>query len=62
MSAFSVTDSRNFSNFPNLPVNVNGTEIYTTPSVDSRKAGAPVDSRVNKPIASSTQPQNSRTD
>ena len=60
-SVYSVPDCRNYSIFPNTSVNVNGTLTYTVPSVDSRKAGAPVDSRITKPTASGTYPQNSRT-
>ena len=60
-SHYSVPDCRDYGNFPNLPVDVNGTETYIIPSVDSRAAGAPVDSRVSIPVASGTYPQNSRT-
>jgi hypothetical protein len=59
--AYSVPDCRLYGNFPNHSVNVNGTLTYTVPSVDSRKAGAPVDSRTTTPTASGTYPQNSRT-
>ena len=64
VTVYSVIDSRNYGNFPNLPINVQGTETYTKPSVDSRKAGAPIDSRVNKPVDSRKAPnipENSRT-
>jgi len=61
-SVYSVPDDRNFSVFPNLPVNVQGTLTYTaeahpsvTPPVDSRAEGAPVDSRKAENI-----PENSR--
>lgn len=61
-TAYSVPDSRNFATFPNTSRDVQGTLIYdvqtssnsTVPGVDSRTAGAPVDSRVSAP-------QNSRT-
>jgi hypothetical protein len=59
--AYSIPDCRLYGNFPNFSVNVNGTLTYTVPSVDSRKAGAPVDSRTTTPTASGTYPQNSRT-
>ena len=42
---YSQPDCRNYGNFPNLAVNVQGTLTYTTPKTDSRAAGAPVDSR-----------------
>jgi hypothetical protein len=59
---YSVPDDRNYGNFPNDAVDVNGTETYTVPSVDSRAAGAPVDSRAaGAPVASAAYPQNSRT-
>lgn len=61
--AYSVPDDRNYSVFPNNAINVQGTETYTVPAhpstvvpVDSRLAGAPVDSRVAAII-----PENSRT-
>lgn len=61
-SHYSVPDCRDYGNFPNDAVNVNGTLTYTTPSVDSRKAGPPVDSRAaGAPVACGTYPQNSRT-
>lgn len=60
--AYSVPDCRDYGNFPNLSINVNGTLTYTVPSVDSRKAGPPVDSRkAGPPTACGTYPQNSRT-
>lgn len=59
-SHYSVPDCRNYGNFPNDAVDVNGTLTYTVPSVDSRAAGAPVDSRVSVPVACGTYPQNSR--
>ncbi len=61
-SAWSQPDCRNYGNFPNDAVNVQGTLQYTVPSVDSRKAGALVDSRKNKPVDSRVnKPLNSRT-
>jgi hypothetical protein len=59
-TVYSVPDCRTFGNFPNKPIDVNGTETYTTPSVDSRTDGAPVDSRTNEPVPSASYPQNSR--
>jgi hypothetical protein len=60
--AYSIPDDRNYGTFPNNSRTVQGTEIYdvsahpsTIPPVDSRAAGAPVDSRVASII-----PQNSR--
>jgi hypothetical protein len=58
--AFSIPDCRNYGNFPNSAVDVNGTLLYVVPSVDSRAAGAPVDSRVSVPIPCGHYPQNSR--
>lgn len=59
---YSVPDCRNFGNFPNDSITVNGTVTYTVPSVDSRAAGAPVDSRAaGAPEACGTYPQNCRT-
>lgn len=61
---YSVTDSRNYGTFPNSSVNVQGTLTYTVPSVDSRTAGAPVDSRAVKPTDCRVTPNiplNSRT-
>jgi hypothetical protein len=62
-TAFSEPDDRNFNSFPNSAIDVQGTETYVVPakpshapSVDSRAAGAPVDSRVSADI-----PENSRT-
>jgi hypothetical protein len=55
---YSVPDCRTV---PNDAVEVNGTETYTVPPTESRKAGAPVDSRTTTPTASGTYPQNSRT-
>lgn len=53
MPAYSIPDCRNYGVFPNDSVDVQGTETFTvpahpstTPPVDSRAAGAPVDSRV----------------
>lgn len=63
-NAYSVPDSRVVTTTtPNSSRTVNGTKIYDVPKVDSRAAGAPVDSRVapNIPVASGTYPQNSRT-
>lgn len=63
-NAYSVPDSRVITaTTPNSSRTVNGTKIYDVPKVDSRAAGAPVDSRVapNIPVASGTYPQNSRT-
>jgi hypothetical protein len=65
--AYSFPDTRDYGNFPNLSVNIQGTLHYTIPSVDSRTpplpvdsrtAGAPVDSRVapNIPLNSRTNP------
>jgi hypothetical protein len=59
---YSVPDCRNYSHFPNASRNVQSTLIYdvqtssnpAVPGTDSRRAGAPVDSRVSAP-------QNSRT-
>jgi hypothetical protein len=69
-SAYSVPDSRNYGNFPNNSVDVNGTLTYTTPSSYSlrywfdilfnRTQPLPEDSRASKPVASGTYPQNSR--
>jgi hypothetical protein len=73
-SAYSVQDSRNFGNFPNLSRNVQGTLHYDVPSVFSlrwwfdtlfnRTQPQPVDSRTQgAPVDSrnGTAPQNSRT-
>jgi len=58
---YSVPDCRNYATFPNLFININGTLTYTVPSVDSRAAGAPVDSRTGgTPVACGMYPQNSR--
>lgn len=57
----SVVDSRNYGNFPNTSISVNGTLTYTVQQFESRAAGAPVDSRVSKPVACGTYPQNSRS-
>jgi hypothetical protein len=59
---YSQPDCRTFGNFPNKSRTVNGTSIYdvqtssnpAVPGTDSRTAGAPVDSRVNKPTNSRT--------
>lgn len=63
--ASSVTDSRNYGNFPNHSLNVQGTLTYTVPALESRTAGAPVDSRKSgAPVDSRVSPnipQNSRT-
>lgn len=72
--AYSVPDDRNYGNFPNLPLNVQGTLTYTTPSVFSlrywfdtlfnRTQPLPLDSRVAIPVDSRTAgniPLNSRT-
>jgi hypothetical protein len=69
IGTYSVPDCRDYAQFPNTAVNVQGTLTYTgAPGtnvtdcrkagapVDSRKAGAPVDSRVAPNI-----PENSRT-
>lgn len=65
-TVFSVTDSRNYGNFPNHSRNVQNTLTYDVPSVDSRAAGAPVDSRAaGAPVDSRIAPnipENSRTD
>ncbi len=64
MASYSVPDCRDYFYFPNKGVVVQGTIQYTgqtscdelMPRVDSRKAGAPVDSRLaaNIPINSRT--------
>jgi len=62
-SVYSVPDCRDFATFPNSFRTVQATKIYdvqtssnsAVPSVDSRVAGAPVDSKVSAP-------QNSRVD
>ena len=63
--ATSVTDSRNYGNFPNNSRNVQGTLIYDVVKVDSRTAGAPADSRAaGAPVDSRVSPNiplNSRT-
>jgi hypothetical protein len=60
--AYSQPDCRNFGNFPNNSVNINGTLTYTVQKFESRAAGAPTDSRAaGAPVASGTYPQNSRT-
>jgi hypothetical protein len=56
---YSEPDCRNYGQFPNNSVNVNQTLTYTVPAHPSYVA--PVDSRVAKPVASGTYPQNSRT-
>jgi hypothetical protein len=62
-TVYSVIDSRDYGNFPNHAVDVQGTQTYTVPAVDSRAAGAPVDSRAaGAPVDSRKKaPQNSRT-
>lgn len=71
-SNYSVPDARNYGNFPNLAVNVNGTLTYTVPSSYSlrywfdtmfnRTQPLPEDSRTaGAPVACGTYPQNSRT-
>lgn len=72
-NVYSQPDCRNYGNFPNLSVNVNGTLTYTKPSVFSlqywfgttfsRTQPLPVDSRAaGAPVASNVAyPQNSRT-
>jgi hypothetical protein len=60
---WSQIDSRHYGNFPNHTRSVQGTNIYDVPSVDSRAAGAPVDSRTSNPVDSRMSlniPQNSR--
>lgn len=60
-SAYSLVDDRDFSVFPNNPVDVQGTETYTVPAHPSYTT--PVDSRVSKPVDSrvaSIIPLNSR--
>lgn len=60
-AASSVVDSRNYGNFPNKPVNIEGTQTYVVTSADSR-VNVPVDSRVSKPVDSRVnEPVNSRT-
>ena len=56
---YSQPDCRNFGQFPNIAVNVNGTLTYTTST--SPSVTPPVDSRVSQPVTSSTYSQNSRT-
>jgi hypothetical protein len=57
----SFQDCRNYGNFPNNSTNINGTLTYTVQQFESRKAGAPVDSRTaGAPVACGTYPQNSR--
>ena len=56
---YSVPDCRDYATFPNLSVDVNGTETYTVPAEPSH--ADPVDSRTNVPEASGAYPQNSRT-
>jgi hypothetical protein len=62
-TVYSVPDCRDYGNFPNDAIDVQGTETYTVPSVDSRAAGAPVDSRkAGAPVDSrKNAPQNSRS-
>jgi hypothetical protein len=61
VSTWSQPDCRNFGNFPNNAVVVNSTSTYTVEKYESRKAGAPVDSRKSKPVASKkSYPQNTR--
>jgi len=62
---YSVPDCRDTNGWPNNSVNVQRTLQYTVQKHDSRKAGAPVDSRKNKPVDSRVFPNipgNSRTD
>ena len=62
--ASSVVDSRNYGSYPNHNRTVQGTVTWDVPSVDSRKGGAPQDSRTSVPVDSRTtpsKPQNSRT-
>lgn len=63
-AAYSIPDCRDYSIFPNNSVTIQGTKQYTvnpdpshTDPVDSRTAGAPVDSR-----QAANKPQNCRTD
>jgi hypothetical protein len=62
-SVYSQPDCRQFGNFPNDYINVQGTLTYTVQVFESRVAGAPVDSRVaGAPVDSRVSaPQNSRT-
>jgi hypothetical protein len=64
-NVYSVPDDRNYNTFPNDAINVQDTETFIIPSVDSRAAGKPVDSRVGGPPidsrVSSIIPLNSRT-
>jgi hypothetical protein len=59
VTAYSVTDCRNYGTFPNNAVDVNGTLQYTVPAHPSTTP--PTDSRADVPVASGTYPQNSRT-
>jgi hypothetical protein len=59
----SVVDSRKYGNFPNDSVDIQGTLTYTVPIFYSRRAGAPIDCRVKRPVdcrKSPNIPQNSR--
>jgi len=63
-SYYSVPDCRTYDQFPNNPVNVQGTLTYTVHPSESRTQGAPVDSRTGVPVDSRTAaniPGNSRT-
>ena len=57
---YSVPDCRVAPFGPNASRLVNGTKIYDV-QTSSNPAIAPTDSRVSKPVASGTYPQNSRT-
>ena len=62
---YSVPDCRNYGNFPNNSANVQGTLTYTVPTVDSRLAGPPIDSRTSGLVEdcriAPNIPENSRT-
>lgn len=62
-SPWSEIDSRHYGQFPNSTVDVQNTQLYVVPAhpshpptVDSRTAGAPKDSRKTKPLNSRTPP------
>jgi hypothetical protein len=59
--ASSVKDCRDYGDFPNKTITVQGTVFYTVPAEESREQGAPVDSRPSKPVDSrAATVQNSR--
>ena len=57
---YSVPDCRNYGHFPNASRSVNGTLIYDV-QTSSNSSVPGTDSRVSKPVASGTYPQNSRS-